>query len=129
MHEQLALIRSSDREMEWGLVDERLAEFRKDSPLQWAHKGGTVKLVFAIQPGDVDEDFAIGAAKNEPGIAFIRNATVGLQRQSRLQQSMFNSVEFRRFLGGPIPRPFPRAKQADYLGNQNRLRDGTTSER
>jgi hypothetical protein len=46
----------------------------------------------------MNENFAVGPAEDEPGIAFIRYAAIGLQGKARLEQRVLNAIKLGNFL-------------------------------
>jgi hypothetical protein len=50
----------------------------------------------------MDENLAVRTAKGKPGVTFVGDATVNIKRQSRLQEGVLNSIEFREFIAAPV---------------------------
>ncbi len=88
-------------------------------------KRSAINQVNAVNASEMDKDVAsISTAKDEPWVAFIRQAARGLKLSPRLNERAFHTIELREFL----LRPVTRAWRGSAKKGQN-LRDHLVSKR
>ena len=83
---------------------ERIDDVAKAAAAQHAIKPAAGGDIFVTVSGEVNDDVAdLRATEDEPGVAFVADAAIGLKRNARLKQDRLDPVELRQFLLRPIP--------------------------
>src|SRR5262245_46399820 len=83
-------------------IKEPLDQIGKNAPGERAVQERSVNRALPADPGEMGNHVAGGeVAEDEPGLAFVGHAAVGLEQEPGLPQRLKHAMEMRQFLPGP----------------------------